>query len=94
MRLQIAVLRVHACPNLVFRAMSRFTRSLCPALISIPDLLGDVIASLRVYRQGLAVVKALHLPDVHFHAEVRKQIDYLYAQVGDIETVAPDSAWA
>lgn len=53
--------------------------------------LGDVIASLRVYRQGLAIVKALHLPDVHFHAEVRKQIDYLYAQVGDIETVAPDS---
>ena len=53
--------------------------------------LGDVIASLRVYRQGLAIVKALHLPDVHFHAEVRKQIDYLYAQVGDIEVVAPDS---
>ena len=53
--------------------------------------LGDVIASLRVYRQGLAIVKALHLPDVHFHAEVRKQIDHLYAQVGDIETVAPDS---
>ena len=53
--------------------------------------LGDVIASLRVYRQGLAIVKALHLPDVYFHAEVRKQIDYLYAQVGDIEAVAPDS---
>ena len=53
--------------------------------------LGDVIASLRVYRQGLAIVKALHLPDVHFHAEVRKQIDHLYAQVGDIETVAPDT---
>ena len=53
--------------------------------------LGDVIASLRVYQQGLAIVKALHLPDVHFHAEVRKQIDYLYAQVGDIEVVAPDS---
>ncbi len=53
--------------------------------------LGDVIASLRVYRQGLAIVKALHLPDVHFHAEVRKQIDYLYDQVGDIETVVPDS---
>ena len=53
--------------------------------------LGDVIASLRVYRQGLAIVKALHLPDVHFHAEVRKQIDYLYAQVGDIEAVAPDT---
>ena len=53
--------------------------------------LGDVIASLRVYRQGLAIVKVLHLPDVHFHAEVRKQIDYLYAQVGDIEIVAPDS---
>ena len=58
-------------------------------------LLGDVIASLRVYRQGLAIVKALHLPDVHFHAEVRKQIDHLYAQVGDIETVARDStAWS
>ena len=56
--------------------------------------LGDVIASLRVYRQGLAVVKALHLPDVHFHAEVRKQIDHLYAQVGDIETVAPDTLGA
>ena len=53
--------------------------------------LGDVIASLRVYRQGLAIVKALHLPDVHFHGEVRRQIDYLYAQVGDIEAVAPDS---
>ena len=53
--------------------------------------LGDVIASLRVYRQGLAIVKVLHLPDVHFHAAVRKQIDYLYAQVGDIEAVAPDS---
>ena len=53
--------------------------------------LGDVIASLRVYRQGLAIVKALHLPDVHFHAAVRKQIDQLYAQVGDIEAVAPDS---
>lgn len=53
--------------------------------------LGDVIASLRVYRQGLAIVKALHLPDVYFHAEVRKQMDHLYAQVGDIETVAPDS---
>lgn len=53
--------------------------------------LGDVIASLRVYRQGLAIVKALYLPDVHFHAEVRKQIDYLYAQVGDIEAVAPDT---
>lgn len=53
--------------------------------------LGDVIASLRVYRQGLAIVKALYLPDVHFHAEVRKQIDYLYAQVGDIELVMPDS---
>ena len=54
--------------------------------------LGDVIASLRVYRQGLAIVKALYLPDVHFHGEVRKQIDRLYTQVGDIETVAPDSA--
>ena len=53
--------------------------------------LGDVIASLRVYRQGLAIVKALYLPDVYFHAEVRKQIDYLYAQVGDIEAVAPDT---
>ena len=53
--------------------------------------LGDVIASLRVYRQGLAIVKALYLPDVHFHGEVRRQIDYLYAQVGDIEAVAPDS---
>ena len=53
--------------------------------------LGDVIASLRVYRQGLAIVKALYLPDVYFHAEVRKQIDYLYAQVGDIEIVMPDS---
>ncbi len=53
--------------------------------------LGDVIASLRVYRQGLAIVKALYLPDVHFHAEVRKQIDYLYAQVGDIEAVVPDT---
>ena len=53
--------------------------------------LGDVIASLRVYRQGLAIVKSLHLPDVHFHTEVRKQIDYLYDQVGDIEAVAPDS---
>ena len=53
--------------------------------------LGDVIASLRVYRQGLAIVKALYLPDVYFHAEVRKQIDYLYAQVGDIEVVAPDT---
>ncbi len=53
--------------------------------------LGDVIASLRVYRQGLAIVKALHLPDVYFHAEVRKQIDRLYAQVGDIEAVAPDT---
>ena len=53
--------------------------------------LDDVIASLRVYHQGLAIVKALHLPDVYFHAEVRKQIDHLYAQVGDIETVAPDS---
>lgn len=53
--------------------------------------LGDVIASLRVYRQGLAIVKALYLPDVHFLAEVRKQIDHLYAQVGDIETVVPDT---
>ena len=53
--------------------------------------LGDVIASLRVYRQGLAIVKSLHLPDVHFHAEVRKHIEHLYAQVGDIETVAPDT---
>ena len=53
--------------------------------------LGDVIASLRVYRQGLAIVKALYLPDVYFHAEVRKQIDHLYAQVGDIEVVAPDT---
>lgn len=96
-------------PNAVTR--SRFEGSRVPedgvpsyvAVYKIPlpnvDLntrpLGDVIASLRVYRQGLAIVKALHLPDVHFHAEVRKQIDYLYAQVGDIETVAPDStAWA
>ena len=53
--------------------------------------IGDVIASLRAYRQGLAIVKALYLPDVHFHAQVRKQIDHLYAQVGDIETAAPDS---
>jgi len=65
--------------------------------IPLPDVdlntrpLGDVIASLRVYRQGLAIVKALYLPDVYFHAEVRRQIDYLYAQVGDIETVAPDT---
>ena len=28
---------------------------------------------------------------MHFHGEVRKQIDHLYAQVGDIEAVAPDS---
>lgn len=96
-------------PNAVTR--SRFVGSRVPedgvpgyvAIYKIPlpgvDLntrpLGDVIASLRVYRQGLAIVKALHLPDVHFHAEVRKQIEYLYAQVGDIETVTPDStAWA
>ena len=92
-------------PDVVIR--SRFEGSRVPedgvpgyvAIYKIPlpgvDLntrpLGEVIASLRVYRQGLAIVKALYLPDVHFHAEVRKQIDYLYAQVGDIEAVAPDS---
>ena len=92
-------------PNAVTR--SRFGSSRVPesgvpsfvAIYKIPlpgvDLntrpLGDVIASLRVYRQGLAIVKALYLPDVHFHAAVRKQLDQLYAQVGDIEAVAPDS---
>ena len=45
--------------------------------------LGDVIASLRAYRQGLSIVKALHLPDVHFHARVRNRFEHLYAEFGD-----------
>lgn len=92
-------------PDAVIRSRfegSRVPESGVPGYVAIykiplPDVdlntrpLGDVIASLRVYRQGLAIVKALYLPDVYFHAEVRKQIDYLYAQVGDIEAVAPDT---
>ena len=92
-------------PDAVIRSRfegSRVPESGVPGYVAIykiplPDVdlntrpLGDVIASLRVYRQGLAIVKALHLPDVYFHAEVRKQVDYLYAQVGDIEAVAPDT---
>ena len=45
--------------------------------------LGDAIASLRAYRQGLGIVKALHLPDVHFHARVRDRFEHLYAGFGD-----------
>ena len=45
--------------------------------------LGEVIASLRAYRQGLGIVKALHLPDVHFHARVRNRFDHLYATSAD-----------
>jgi len=53
--------------------------------------LSDVITSLRTYRQGLAIVKALHLPDVHFHGQIRKRVDDLYTQLGDIQTLAPDT---
>ena len=45
--------------------------------------LGEVIASLRAYRQGLRIVEALHLPDVHFHARVRNRFDHLDAGFGD-----------
>ena len=54
--------------------------------------LGDVINSLRIYRQGLAIVKVLHLPDVHFHAQIHRQVEDLYADLGDIQTLAPDTA--
>ena len=54
--------------------------------------LGDVIASLRVYRQGLSIVKALHLPDVHFHTRVRNRLDHLYATSADNPSASdPDS---
>ncbi|GEM_PF-1722754 len=53
--------------------------------------LSDVINSLRTYRQGLAIVKALHLPDVHFHGQIRKRVDDLYTQLGDIQTLTPDT---
>ena len=53
--------------------------------------LGDVITSLRIYRQGLAIVKALHLPDVHFHGQIRNRVNDLYSQLGDIQTIVPDT---
>lgn len=53
--------------------------------------LGDVITSLRTYQQGLAIVKALHLPDVHFYGQIRNRVDDLYTRLGDIQTPVPDT---
>jgi len=57
---------------------------------SDPDAraLGEVITSLRVYGQGRAMVTHLTLPDVHFHAQVRAQVEGLYAQLGDLNLQA------
>ena len=53
--------------------------------------LGDVIASLRIYRQGLAIINALHLPNANFHAQIREQVENLYADLGDLQHLAPDT---
>jgi len=53
--------------------------------------LSDVITSLRTYRQGLAIINALHLPDVNFHAKIRTQVENLYADFDDVQISAPDS---
>lgn len=53
--------------------------------------LNDITRSLRVYRQGLALVEALDLPDVRFHPQVRSQVEHLYAQLDDLGAMMPDT---
>lgn len=53
--------------------------------------LEDITSSLRIYRQGLAIVEALHLPDARFHPQVRTQVENLYAQLGDLGALMPDT---
>lgn len=53
--------------------------------------LEDIAASLRVYRQGLAIVETLDLPDVRFHPQVHAHVDHLYAQLGDLSAIMPDT---
>lgn len=54
--------------------------------------LNDIATSLRIYKQGLALIETLELLDIQFHPQVQAQVEQLYAQMGDINTLAtPDT---
>jgi hypothetical protein len=53
--------------------------------------LNDIITSRRIYQRGLAIMKALTLPDVHFHSQVRTRVEQLYEQLEDLSTISTDT---
>lgn len=53
--------------------------------------LNDIITSRRIYQRGLAVVKALTLPDVHFHNQINTQVEQLYKQFDGLAPMPTDS---
>ncbi|MBT3601682.1 MAG: hypothetical protein HOE48_22840 [Candidatus Latescibacteria bacterium] len=53
--------------------------------------LNDIITSRRIYQRGLAVIKALTLPDVHFHNQISTRVDQLYEQLGGLAPMPADS---
>lgn len=53
--------------------------------------LHDIISSRRIYQRGLAVIKALTLPDLHFHHQIQTRVEQIYAQFEDPNAVAIDT---
>ena len=53
--------------------------------------LNDIISSRRIYQRGLSVIKALTLPDIHFHNLIQTQVEQIYGQFDDLNTVATDT---
>lgn len=63
-----------------------------PVNISINDRsLNDIIISRRTYQRGLDVIKALSLPDVHFHNQVQSRVEQIYGQFDAINNMLTDS---
>ena len=48
--------------------------------------LSEVIQSLRIFRQGLALLEAADLPDVRYRERVRQEIASLYRQTEGVDT--------
>jgi hypothetical protein len=68
------------------------------AKIPVPDVqisdrsLDDITTSLRTYKQGLSIIDSLKFLDEQFQAQIHAQVEQIYAQMGNINTLSlPDT---
>ncbi len=50
--------------------------------------LDEITTSLRIYKQGLSIIDSLKFLDEQFHAQIHAQVEQIYAQMGDINTLS------